>query len=173
VAHSAGIHFQHVDGRTDMHYVPEAMGSGVAWLDYDQDGYLDLFLVQGSLFPPDTKTLPSVPSSRLFHNQGDGTFIDVTEHVGLYQPGYGQGVAVGDYDNDGFPDLFVTCYGHCHLFHNEPGGPIGRHFRDVTQEAGVVLDGWCTSCAFGDLHGKGYLDLFVCRYLAMDLNNYP
>jgi hypothetical protein len=173
VAELSGVRFRHIDGATDMHYVAETMGSGVAWIDFDQDGYLDLFLVQGSAFPPDPKTMPRSPSSRLFRNLGDNTFLDVTEQVGLRHPGYGQGVAVGDYDNDGYPDLFVTCYGHCHLFHNEPGGPLGRRFRDVTREAGITVDGWCTSCAFGDLHGKGYLDLFVCRYLVMDLKNYP
>ncbi len=173
LASRAGIAFQHVDGRTPMHYFPEVMGGGVAWLDYDQDGYIDLFLVQGGPFPPDPQSTPSVPTSRLYRNQGDGTFIDVTEKVGIVHAGYGQGVAVGDYDNDGYPDLFVTCFGHCHLFHNEPDGHGGRRFRDVTKESGVALDGWCSSCAFGDIHGHGYLDLFVCRYVTMDLKNYP
>jgi hypothetical protein len=180
LAREIGVVFRHEDGPTPMHYVPEIMGSGVAWLDYDQDGYLDLFLVQGGRFPPEScihaPSGPKAPArigSRLYRNQGDGTFLDVTEKVGLRHPDYGQGVAVGDYDNDGFPDLFVTCYGHGHLFHNEPDGRGGRHFRDVTREAGLMVDGWCTSCAFGDLHGKGFLDLFVCRYVVMDLDNYP
>lgn len=173
VATAAGIDFLHVDGQTPMHYVPEIMGGGAAWIDYDQDGWIDLFLVQGGKFPPDPKLLPGGPTSRLYRNQGDGTFRDVTAEVGILHPGYGQGVAVGDYDNDGFPDLFLTCYGHCHLFHNEPNGKGSRRFRDVTRAAGVELDGWCTSCGFGDIHGKGYLDLFVCRYVVMDLQNYP
>src|SRR6266849_2129839 len=173
LALSAGIDFLHVDGRTPMNYFPEVMGGGVAWIDYDQDGYMDLFFVQGGKFPPDSTTKLQSPTSRLFRNQGDGTFVDVTEKVGLLHSGYGQGVAVGDYDNDGYPDLFVTCFGQCHLFHNEPDSHGGRRFRDVTKEAGVALDGWCSSCAFGDIHGKGFLDLFVCRYVALDLKDYP
>jgi hypothetical protein len=156
-----------------MHYVPEIMGSGVAWIDYDQDGYLDLFFVQAGNFPADSDAKITEPTSRLYRNQGDGTFVDVTRQVGLLVPGFGQGVAVGDYDNDGFPDLFVTCYGHLHLYHNEPDGHSGRRFREVTHEAGVELDGWCTSCAFADIHGNGFLDLFVCRYVRMDLYHYP
>jgi hypothetical protein len=149
------------------------MGGGVAWIDYDQDGYLDLFLVQGGTFPPDPREKSTEHTSRLYRNRGDGTFEDVTARVGLTHPGFGQGVAVGDYDNDGYPDLFVTCYGHVHLFHNEPDGDGGRRFREVSKQAGVTLDGWCTSCGFGDLHGKGFLDLFVCRYVKMDLDHYP
>jgi hypothetical protein len=173
LARQAGIDFHHQDGRTPMHYFPEVMGGGAAWIDYDQDGYPDLFLVQGGTFPPDVKAVPKRPSSRLYRNLGDGTFQDVTEAVGIRHADYGQGVAVGDYDNDGFPDLFISCFGHCHLFHNEPDGKGGRRFREVTKEAGVSLDGWCSSCAFGDLHGNGFLDLFVCRYVALDLEHYP
>jgi hypothetical protein len=173
VAGAAGIPFKHIDGRSAKNYYPEVMGGGAAWLDYDQDGYLDLFLVQGGPFPPEDGKPSTAPTSRLYRNQGDGTFQDVTERVGLLHPGYGQGVAIGDYDNDGYPDLFLTCFGHCHLFHNESDGHGGRRFRDVTKEAGLNLDGWCTSCAFGDIHGKGYLDLFVCRYLTLDFAHYP
>jgi hypothetical protein len=149
------------------------MGGGAAWLDYDQDGYPDLFLVQGGPFPPDPRATPTGPTSRLYRNQGDGTFVDVTARVGLLVPGYGQGVAVGDYDQDGYPDLFVTTFGGGYLFHNEPDDSGGRRFRDVTRRAGIALDGWCTSCAFGDVHGHGQLDLFVCRYVAVDLDHYP
>jgi hypothetical protein len=173
LAQLAGIDFLHVDGHTPMHYFPEVMGGGVAWIDYDQDGYMDLLFVQGGKFPPDPAAKSQSSASRLFRNQGDGTFVDVTEKVGLLPSGYGQGVAVGDYDNDGYPDIFVTCFGHCHLFHNESDGQGGRRFRDVTKEAGVALDGWCSSCAFGDIHGRGFLDLFVCRYVDLDLKNYP
>jgi enediyne biosynthesis protein E4 len=169
VAREAGITFHHFDSRSDMHYVPEIMGGGAAWLDFDRDGFLDLFLVQGAKFPPPADETPTGPTSRLYRNRGDGTFEDVTEAVGLRVPGFGQGVAVGDYDNDGFPDLFVCCYGHAHLYHNEGG----RRFREVTREAGIRLDGWCSACAWGDLHGHGRLDLFVGRYVKMDLNHYP
>src|SRR6185369_5444838 len=100
LASASGIPFRHIDGRTPMHYLSETIGSGVAWLDYDQDGYLDLFLVQGGKFPPDPKAIPRSPTSRLYRNQGDGTFVDVTEAAGIRHPGFGQGVAAGDYDND-------------------------------------------------------------------------
>src|SRR5262245_39329295 len=113
VTAGSGVTFRHVDGATDYHYVPEIMGGGVAWLDYDNDGYYDLFLVQSGPFPADPKA-PPAPASRLYRNNGDGTFTDVTETVGLVQRGYGQGVATGDYDADGWPDLLVTCFGHCH-----------------------------------------------------------
>jgi hypothetical protein len=173
LANSAGIAFTHIDGHTPMHYFPEVMGGGSAWLDYDQDGFMDLLLVQGGPFPPDNAKPQQNPTSRLYRNQGDGTFMDVTEKVGLIHNGYGQGVAVGDYDNDGYPDLFISSFGKCHLWHNEVNPTGGRRFRDVTREAGVFLDGWCSSCAFGDIHGNGYLDLFVCRYVDVDLKNYP
>lgn len=177
VASSAGVSFRHVDGRTDMHYVPEIMGGGAAWIDYDQDGLVDLFFVQGGKFPPDMRDTgrsgDPARLSRMYRNLGRGRFEDVTDKVGIRHPDFGQGVAVGDYDNDGFPDLFVSCYGHCHLYHNEPDPAGGRRFREATKEAGVDLDGWCTSCAFGDVHGNGLLDLFVCRYTTMDLTNYP
>jgi hypothetical protein len=173
LAKAAGVNFRHQDSPSEMHYVPEIMGGGAAWLDYDQDGYLDLFLVQGGKFPPDPKQSRSGPTSRLYRNRGDGTFEDVTEKVGIWHPDFGQGVTAGDYDNDGFPDLFVACYGHCHLYHNEPDPAGGRRFREVSKEAGVGADGWCTSCAFADLHGTGYLDLYVGRYVVMDLEHYP
>jgi enediyne biosynthesis protein E4 len=173
LAKAAGVSFGHIDGHTAMHYFPEVMGAGVAWIDYDQDGYMDLLLIQGGPFPPDEANPHQNSTSRLYRNQGDGTFVDVTEKVGLLHSGYGQGVAVGDYDNDGYPDLCITSFGKCQLWHNEADPEGGRRFREVTKEAGVALDGWCSSCAFGDIHGKGFLDLFVCRYVNIDLKNYP
>src|SRR5437588_2738586 len=173
LAKAAGINFKHSDSPSEMHYVPEIMGSGVAWLDYDQDGYMDLLLVQGGKFPVDPKEKRTGPTSRLYRNLGDGTFKDVTEEVGIWHGSFGQGVAVGDYDNDGYPDLLITCYGHCHLYHNERNGKGGRRFREVTREAGVETDGWCSSCAFGDVHGTGFLDIFICRYVIMDLKRFP
>jgi enediyne biosynthesis protein E4 len=169
---ASGISFRHQDGATPANYLPEVMGGGVAWLDYDRDGFPDLFFVQGGSFPPVPPPAGAEPASRLYRNRGDGTFEDVTAAVGIATVGYGQGVAVGDYDRDGFPDLFVSHFDGGQLFHNEPNG-AGRRFRDVTKEAGLVLDGWCTSCAFGDVHGSGHLDLFVCRYLVLDPKNYP
>jgi len=169
---ASGIRFQHHDGATPFNYLPEVMGGGVAWIDYDRDGLPDLFLVQGGPFPPATQSHATEPASRLYRNRGDGSFEDVTAAVGLMTSGYGQGVAVGDYDNDGFPDLFVSHFNGGQLFRNEANG-AGRRFRDVTAEAGLVLKGWCTSCAFGDVHGNGHLDLFVCRYLDLDPDKYP
>ena len=173
LAKAAGINFLHINSPSEKHYVPEIMGGGAAWIDYDQDGYMDLLLVQGGRFPVPAEEKRTGPTTRLYHNNGDGTFTDVTEKSGIRHPSFGQGVAVGDYDNDGFPDLLITCYGHCHLFHNEPDGKGSRHFREVTREAGVVTDGWCTSCTFADLHGNGFLDIFMCRYVIMDLKNFP
>ncbi|MDY3560548.1 CRTAC1 family protein [Gemmata sp. JC673] len=170
---ASGITFRHRDGATPMQYLPEVMGGGAAWLDYDRDGLIDLFLVQSGEFPPDPQRAASEPTSRLYRNAGDGTFVDVTAAAGIVTPGYGQGVTAGDYDNDGFPDLFVTHFDGGRLYHNEADGRGGRRFRDVTRDAGIALNGWCTSCAFGDVHGTGHLDLFVCRYLALDLKNYP
>ncbi|QEL13517.1 CRTAC1 family protein [Limnoglobus roseus] len=153
-----------------MQFLPEVMGAGVAWLDYDRDGLVDLLFVQSGT--GGEKTTAKEPASRLYRNLGSGRFADVTDRVGLLTAGYGQGVAVGDYDNDGFPDLFISNVDGGQLFHNEPGGEA-RRFRDVTRESGLALDGWCSGCAFGDLHGTGRLDLFVCRYVAMDRKAYP
>ena len=141
---STGITFRHHDGATPFNYLPEVMGGGVAWIDYDRDGLPDLFFVQGGPFPPTAPSLTTEPTSRLYRNTGDGTFEDVTTAVGPVTTGYGQGVAVGDYDNDGYPDLFVSRFNGGQLFHNESNG-TGRRFRDVTEEAGLFLDGWCTS----------------------------
>lgn len=169
---STGIDFRHEDGATPMQYLAETMGAGVAWLDYDRDGLIDLFFVQSGPYPPADRPAGNQPHSRLYRNLGNGRFADVTSQVELFTSGYGQGVAVGDYDNDGFPDLFVSNVNGGQLFHNEPHGN-SRRFRDVTKEAGLALEGWCSSCAFGDLHGTGRLDLFVCRYVAPDLKAYP
>jgi hypothetical protein len=179
VTKAAGIAFTHFDGRTDKHYVMEEMGSGVAWLDYDQDGLMDLFFVQGSaVLPPLPK---DTPTSKLYRNLGNGRFRDVTAEVGLGHTGCGQGVAVGDIDNDGYPDLLVTCFGKPNaLYHNEPDGKGGRRFVDVTQKAGLGdhpdwkdRPNYSTSAAFLDYDNDGHLDLFVCSYVWVDLANYP
>ena len=175
----AGIDFKHFDGHTDMELIMETMGSGVGWLDYDQDGLMDLFLVQGSTFVP--PHLKSPPTCKLYKNLGGGRFRDVTAEVGLEHTGCGQGVAVGDIDNDGYPDLFLTCFGKPNvLYHNVSDGKGGRRFVDITAKAGMLdhpdwkaRPNFSTSAAFLDYNNDGLLDLFVCSYVKVDLNNYP
>jgi hypothetical protein len=179
VTRTAGIQFKHFDGRTDMQYIMDQTGSGLAWFDFDQDGLMDLFLVQGSTFQP---PYPHPPSTcKLFRNLGNGRFEDVTAETGLGHIGCGQGVAVGDIDNDGFPDVFITCYGKPNaLYHNVPGGKFGRRFVDITKTAGLgdhpdwkEHPNYSTSAAFLDYNNDGFLDLFVCSYVKIDLANYP
>jgi len=170
VTSSRGVHFQYLASHTSRKYLPETMGAGVALFDYDNDGRLDLFLVNGaSLADPTAKgTVPekSGPEywNRLFHQKADGTFEDVTEKAGLQGAGYGMGVAVGDYDNDGFEDLYVTALGGNKLYHNNGNGT----FTDVTEKAGVAGSGWSTSAAWADLDNDGLLDLVVLRYVQWD-----
>jgi enediyne biosynthesis protein E4 len=158
VAASAGLKFTHDRGGTPQHQLPETMGSGLAWLDYDNDGWLDLYVVQSGPFPEKGS---GRPPDRLFRNNGDGTFTDVTEKAGLKNTGYGMGVVAADYDNDGNVDLFITNFGRNVLYRNNGDGT----FTDVTAKAGVAGSGWSTSAAFADFDGDGYLDLFVARYL--------
>ena len=158
VAESSGLKFTHDRGATPQHQLPETMGSGVAWLDYDNDGWMDLYVVQSGPFPPSGSPRAQ---DRLFHNNGDGTFTDVTEKAGLKDTAYGMGVVAADYDNDGFVDLYVTNFGRNILYHNNGDGT----FTDVTDKAGVAGSGWSTSAAFADFDGDGFLDLFVVRYL--------
>jgi len=157
VAASVGLKFQHERGGTAQHQLPETMGSGVAWLDYDNDGWMDLYVVQSGAFPAGSGPRPP---DRLYRNV-QGVFTDVTEKAGLHNTGYGMGAIAADYDNDGFPDLFVTNFGRNVLYHNNGDGT----FTDVTDKAGVAGSGWSTSAAFADFDGDGYLDLFVVRYL--------
>ncbi|MBO0912319.1 MAG: CRTAC1 family protein [Acidobacteria bacterium] len=165
-----GVGFKHAAPHTSKKYLLETMGSGVALFDYDNDGRLDLFLVNGAEID-DPSAPGSVPQktaaqyfNRLYHQKADGRFEDVTEKAGLQGTGYGMGVAVGDYDNDGYEDLFVTSYGGNHLYHNDGDGT----FTDVTAKAGVQAGGWSTSAAWADLDGDGLLDLVVLRYLEWD-----
>ncbi len=173
VTPAAGVHFVHVASHTSRKYLPETMGSGVALFDYDNDGRLDIFLLNGApLSDPTPKgTIPqkSGPKywNRLFHHKADGTFEDVTEKAGLQGTGYGMGVAVGDYDNDGYEDLYVTAYGSNQLYHNNGDGT----FTDVTTRAGVGGSGWSTSAAWVDLDNDGLLDLVVLRYLQWDFDD--
>jgi hypothetical protein len=181
VTREAGIDFRHFDGRTPMQYIMDQTGSGLAWLDYDGDGLLDLFLVQGSTFQPPHPNPP--PTCKLYRNLGNGRFRDVTAEAGIGHVGCGQGVAVGDIDNDGFPDLFITCYGKPNvLYHNVPDGKGGRKFVDVTAQAGLAEhpdwkghENYSTSAAFLDYDGDGLLDLFVCSYVHINrgLSDYP
>lgn len=175
VTAGAGIQFLHESSRTPQKYLIETMGAGVAWLDFDQDGFLDLFFVNGAVLkdPMPAEDEPDKSDSRswnrLYRNAGDGTYVDVTERSGLQGKGYGMGVATGDYDNDGKTDLFVTNFGSNLLFHNEGNGA----FKDTTAHAGVAGGGWSVGAAFLDYDRDSHLDLFVARYLDWDFDNNP
>ena len=164
---AAGITFKQDSTQTDDRYYLETMGTGVGWIDYDQDGLLDLYFVQSG---PTDIYKPSTPlRSALYHNNGDGTFTDVTAKAGVAGEGhYGQGVAVGDFDNDGYPDLYVTGYGRAILYHNNGNGT----FTDVTAKAGVADEGnWSTSAGWFDYDKDGYLDLVVTNYIEWSPQN--
>ena len=173
ITQRCGIHFLHRASPTSKKYLPETMGSGVALFDYDNDGLLDIYLVNGAPIddPTPVGTIPKKngPSywNRLYHQKKDGSFEDVTERAGVAGTGYGMGVAVGDYDNDGYEDLYVTQYGHNILYHNNGDGT----FSDVTTAAGVGGSGWSTSAAWVDYDNDGKLDLIVARYLNWDFSD--
>jgi hypothetical protein len=158
VAQRAGITFRHQSGCSGRFYLPETMGAGCAFLDYDHDGRLDLFLVNSTRLPGFTGKGPFYPA--LYRNRGDGTFDNVTHSAGLEVEGYGMGCAVGDYDNDGYADLYLTALGPNHLFHNNGNGT----FTDVTRKAGVGDPRFSSSAAWLDYDRDGRLDLFVCNY---------
>lgn len=170
IAARSGIGFKNEPSRTSHKYLPESMVGGVAVFDYDGDGRLDIFFVNGAALrdpmPKGAAPDKSNPRfwNRLYHNDGDGTFSDVTEKAGVRGKGYGMGVAVGDYDNDGRPDLYVTNLGANILYHNNGDGT----FRDVTADAGVAGGGWAAGAAFVDYDRDGRLDLVVARYLTWD-----
>src|SRR2546425_600800 len=171
VAEKAGITTRIVNGgETTKKYVFESTGSGVAFLDYDHDGYPDIFLVNGSRL--EGFAARTTPSNHLYHNNHDGTFTDVTAAARLARSGWGQGVCAGDYDNDGFDDLFVTYYGQPNaLYHNNGDGT----FTDVTANSGLGQSGrnWSTGCAFLDYDRDGKLDLFVAGYVDFDPASAP
>jgi len=163
VTASAGIHFKHESGAAGEKLLPETMGGGCAFLDYDGDGDQDLLFVNSCRWPWDTRPLPELPPTMaLYQNDGRGNFSDVTTAAGLNVTFYGQGVAVGDYDRDGDPDLFFSAVGLNHLFRND-----GGRFADATNAAGVAGDPaqWSTSCGWLDYDNDGDLDLFVANYV--------
>ena len=170
VTSSLGIQFEYLASHTPKKYLIETMGAGVALFDYDNDGRLDIFVVNGAPLndPTPVGTVPQKTGpkywNRLFHQKTNGTFEDATEKAGLKGVGYGMGVAVGDYDNDGYEDLYVTAFGGNKLYHNNGDGT----FTDVTETAGVAGNGWSTSAAWADLDNDGFLDLVVLRYLQWD-----
>jgi enediyne biosynthesis protein E4 len=166
VSKQAGIHFTLTSGGTNKTYIIEAKGGGgIAWIDYNNDGYPDLFLLNGSTYE-DWRRGTS-PRSHLYRNNRDGTFTDVSAGSGLNSTGWGMGACVGDYDNDGWDDLYVTYYGGNVLYRNNGDGT----FTDVTKKAGVRGHGWGMGCAFGDYDNDGKLDLYVANYVDVDIEH--
>ena len=158
---AAGLRFVHANGAAGEKLLPETMGAGVAVLDYDGDGDQDLFFVNSCPWPDAKPSTGPAPTQALYQNDGHGHFRDVSAEAGVAYAFYGQGAAVGDYDNDGDPDLYVTALGPGHLFRND-----GGHFRDVTAEAHAAgAGGWQASAAWFDLENDGDLDLFICQYV--------
>ncbi|MEE8586497.1 MAG: CRTAC1 family protein [Acidobacteriota bacterium] len=156
----SGIAWVHDNAMTEQHYLPETMSGGVAFLDYDSDGWMDIYLVnsgKSSFYTP-----PKALSNALYRNNGDGTFSDVTARAGVRGGTFGMGAAAGDFDNDGYPDLFVTAAGGKTLLYRNRGDGT---FADITRKAGVEVEGWTTSAAWFDFDNDGWLDLFVCSFV--------
>lgn len=171
VAKEAGLTVPNVwGGVNSKKYIIEAKGSGVAFFDYDHDGWLDIYLTNGVRLE-ETYAPGQAPTTHLFKNNRDGTFTDVTERSGLARTGWGVGVCVGDYDNDGWDDLFSTYWGHNVLYHNNGDGT----FTDVTRKAGLYDERvrWGSGCCWLDYDRDGFLDLFVASYIELDLNKVP
>jgi hypothetical protein len=167
ISEAAGVNFRHVNGASPDKHLVETIGSGGLFFDYDNDGWIDIFLVDGgSLADP---AVAKQARHRLFHNRGHGMFDDVTERSGISHGDYGMGACAGDYDNDGLVDLYVTNFGPNVLYHNDGNG----HFTDVTRAAPVGTPLWSTGCAFADLDRDGDLDLFVTNYVAADPAHSP
>ncbi len=156
---STGIEWKHENAMSPNRYLPETMGPGCAFLDFDNDGWMDIYMVNSG--PSDFWTPPKPIRNVLYKNNRDGTFTDVTEKAGVPGGTFGMGVAVGDYDNDGWPDIFVTSYGKCILYKNNHDGT----FTDVTGKAGLATPGWTTSAVWFDYDNDGKLDLFVCSFV--------
>jgi hypothetical protein len=169
VTRAAGLSgWRHEMGTPQKKYILETDGSGVGLIDYDNDGWLDIYLVNGSTYDAISgKRTP--PHAALFHNNHDGTFTDVAQAAGVTNDRWGFGVAIGDYDNDGWPDIFVTNFGKNRLYHNNHDGT----FTDVAEKAGVALGNWSKGATWGDYDGDGRLDLFVSGYVHYDLDHQP
>jgi len=167
VTRDVGITWKHVNGATPDYYLIETMGGGAAFLDYNRDGRLDIFLVQSGCHKL-SKNCTS-PGNALYRQNADGSFTDVTAKAGVATAGYGQGVAIGDFDNDGDPDIYVTAFDRNTLLRNNGDGT----FTDVTTKAGVAAGGWSSSAAFFDYDHDGFADLFVGRYLEWAFENNP
>jgi hypothetical protein len=160
--------FRHISGTPDKRYILESPSGGVALFDYDNDGWLDVYLVNGSTLAA-LQGNERPPRAALFHNNHDGTFSDVTAKAGVANERWGFGVAVGDYDNDGWEDFYVTNFGKNRLYHNNGDGT----FTDVAEKLGAAFESWSTGATFGDYDGDGDLDLFVVGYVAFDPANPP
>ena len=167
VTAQTGIDFRHEDGRTGDKYYVETLGSGAAWLDYDRDGDLDIYFVNGADLPGKRSAGP--PTNRLYRNDGGARFVDVTEEAGVGDEGYGFSCAAGDYDNDGFLDLYVTNFRADVLYRNDGDGS----FTDVTRSAGIANDEWSASASFADYDNDGDIDLFVANYVQYRIDDTP
>src|ERR1700739_2505106 len=166
ITDQAGIRFQH-DFSPEAHSILESMAGGVLLLDYDRDGWLDIYFTNA---PTIEEALQGKKArGALYRNNHDGTFTDVTEKVGIGKPCYAMGGAAGDYNNDGWPDIYVTCYGGNVLYRNNGNGT----FTDVTRAAGVADGRWSTGAAFGDYDGDGFVDLMVANYVEFNLASPP
>lgn len=169
VTQTAGLGgFRFVSGSEAKDYILESPGAGCAFIDFDNDGWLDLYLVNGGTFDS-LRGKAKPPRAALYRNNKDGTFSDVTEKAGVANERWGQGVCAGDFDNDGWADLFVTNFGKNRLYRNNHDGT----FTDVGEKARLTLGGWSSGCAFGDYDGDGLLDLFVAGYIAFDIDKPP
>ncbi len=169
IAAKAGLtSWKHTMGAPDKHFIIETNGSGVGLIDYDNDGWLDIYLVNGST-PDALAGKAPAPKAALFHNNHDGTFTNVAEKAGVTNERWGIGVSIADYDNDGWPDIYVSNFGKNRLYHNNHDGT----FTDVAEKAGVTLGNWSTGSTWGDYDGDGRLDLFVPGYIHYDIANQP
>src|SRR6201993_4735112 len=169
IAEKAGLSkWSHRDGTKEKQFILETPGSGVGLIDYDNDGWLDIYLVNASTYDA-LSGKAEAPHAALFHNNHDGTFTDVAAKAGVTNDRWGFGVAVGDFDNDGWPDIFVANYGQNRLYRNNHDGT----FSDVAEKAGITLGNWSTGATFGDYDGDGRLDLFVAGYIHYDMDNPP